>query len=196
MSIGTNTPFGFMPSSITGTGNSTFNTFQYNINPSNTSPIGIGDLVKFDSSGFIVAAANTDANIVGSFGSLTYAGQNQPVLVAQPQYWTGSTTGSAQPQANVYMDPSISFVAQMSGAGIVQSNLVTNPYCSFVSSAPNAATGNSLYTVDSSSFSSSPSGKQLKLVGLAPTPNGQIENAYGIQYNLGLFRLINAFMNS
>ena len=195
MSIGTNTPSGFAPSNITNTGNSTFVTMQYNINPANTTPIGIGDCVVFDASGY-VTVATAGASLLGVLQGVTYSGTNQPVILTpNTTYWTGAAAGQTQIIANVYVDTSIDFVAQLSGAGVTQAFLGTNPYCNLLAGTI-SATGQSGMTIDSGSFSSSPTGKQFKFVGLAPTPSGATQNAYGVQYNLGLFRLINAYMNS
>lgn len=199
MSIGTNTPFGFNAIKVVGLASGAISTETFEINPSNTTKIGIGDPVIFDSNGYVTIAATNSPYILGIFAGVTYAGANAPVILDQNNSWAGvAPTNGIKVLANVLVSPTYLFAAQLSGAGVTRDQLGDNYFCTFVdptTNQPNSSTGQSTLTVDSGSFGTSSTNKTLKLVGLANVTDGAVQNDWGIQYNVGLFKMLNPYFS-
>ena len=130
---------------------------------------------------------------MGVFQGVSYEGNNQPIILAQNNNWTGSSNGQTQIIANVLVSPTYLFAAQFSGAGLTQAQLYATANFNFVAGTVSTLTGQSTMSVDSTSATAS-ANAPLKCVGLAPGyTNGVIQNGYGILYNVGLFMLNTPF---
>lgn len=190
MSVGTNTPYGFKPIRVSNNSNSTFSTNDsYQINPASSSAIYIGDLVGFDSNGWIVPLASSGSyqTVVGVFAGCQYLGQGGAVNLATPAYFPGSVTAPVV-FAKIWTDPSIIYSAQVDGAGATQAQLGTARNCNFTVTAPTTPSlGYSAWSVTSGSFLSTTT-LPLKYIGLAPSSTNT-QNAYGVQYNQVLVML-------
>jgi hypothetical protein len=95
-------------------------TNDYPINPTYTTAIFSGDVVKGNADGTINVAAAGEAAPIGVFCGCTYV--NAQGLQKYSQYWTGET-GATNIVAHVYDDPNIIFQAQANATGLAATDL-------------------------------------------------------------------------
>lgn len=174
-----NNPFGFrydQGSSYSASGG-TILTFP--IDPTVTQTLSEGDLVLL-TGGYITRAlpfTGTTVPILGTFQGAVY--DSADVYDSPNGFWSGPQTGVTNVQARVLVEPFAVFSAQMSGAGLVLTDVGKN--FNFTATANTSPYGNSNYTVTSGSGDTVTANLPLKCVGLAPGYN------FGDSYNVGLF---------
>jgi hypothetical protein len=130
-------PFGLRPVRHFSGGEIRTQGFERGIADGSTSPLYMGQPVKWDG-GFIVAAAPGDTNIAGVFAGVEYRDSGRDHAVQFSPHFPGSATAK-NIVVHVHTDPQI--IYQIQGANVPATARGT--YADFVGTGGNAITGDS-----------------------------------------------------
>lgn len=165
--------FGFKDSSLLGSSASNYAVLDRQILYSYGTSIAYGDPVKLASDGTIQLVANGDTTIDGIFLGCNYVDANSIYNYSFRPSWTHPTLPSGTlVTAKVAVDPTMLFIAQLSGGTAVQTNIGNNvDILANTSGVPNAA-GYSTCLLDGSAMDTTAT-KPFRIVGIVPAPGFQ-----------------------
>ena len=187
MSYGTNAPQGLQP--LKHSNGSVWNDqlSPYRVVDSYATSLFKGDPVTLGSGYLAVGVAGSA--IIGVFWGCKYINTIGTYIFSP--YWPASTAtfNTAGAEAFVVDDPTVLFNIQTSGAGITQAEIGSN--ANFLAGSGSTITGQSAYTLDSTTIATGNATRNLKIRELTPNPL----NAFGVTYNNAVVSINNDVYN-
>jgi hypothetical protein len=187
MSYGTNAPQGLQPQQHQNGSLWNDQLSPYKISDQYTTSLFKGDPVTLAAGYLAIGVAG--AAIIGVFWGCKYINSIGTYIFSP--FWPASTVTQAAAGADAFVvdDPTVLFNIQTSLAGITQASIGSN--ANFLAGSGSTITGQSGYTLDSSTIATANPTRSLKIVAL--TPN--VSNAFGVNYNNALVKINNDVYN-
>ena len=174
-----NTPFGLRPLRRLDGAAPNYQMNAYRIAYNNSNSIGVGDLVKMLSTGYIDVAGAADNPCLGVFAGCEYYDNIVKRKIFNPAWLAPSLASTAEVTAYVYTDTSLVFEVQSKTGPVTITNIGQTAKISG-NGAPNTSTGISTLVLDDATLGDTTATYPLMVVGLS----GKIGNDNTSAYNI------------